>query len=165
MKIDLMFHELTIEEAHRLSECAAEMLELIEEVAPPTPKRRRRTKAEMELARQAGAVVESPESEDHAEAEQEEPPTPRRRRKRAVDDTGDYVEPASPKRRRRAKATEEQDEISDADVAKAASEGAQRLTPKVVTNILSEYGVDNVAELSQNQRREFMTALDEYVPF
>ncbi len=48
------------------------------------------------------------------------------------------------------------DDISDADVAKAASEGAQELTPTVVTAILEEFGVSVVNDLSQEQRREFV---------
>lgn len=136
-----------------------------EEVAEPAPKRKRRTKAEMEEARAAEAEEASEPEALAATGQLEDCPPASRRRRRQLDETGDDAKLASPKRRRRAKATEEQDEISDADVAKAASEGAQHLTPKVVTTILAEYGVSNVAELSQDQRGEFMTELDNYVPF
>ena len=51
-------------------------------------------------------------------------------------------------------------EISDRDVGKAASAAAQTLTPKVVQNIKGEYGVDNVAQLDQDQRREFIDQLN-----
>ena len=51
-------------------------------------------------------------------------------------------------------------EISDRDVGKAASAAAQTLTPKVVQKIKGEYGVDNVAQLDQDQRREFIDQLN-----
>ncbi len=45
--------------------------------------------------------------------------------------------------------------ISDQEVANAASVGAQHLAPKVVSEILEEFGVgNNVADLDQEQRRE-----------
>lgn len=52
------------------------------------------------------------------------------------------------------------DEISDADVAKAASNAAQVLTPAVVKAVLEEYGVGGVQELEQGQRREFIDQLN-----
>jgi len=51
-------------------------------------------------------------------------------------------------------------EISDHDVGKAASAAAQTLTPKVIQKIKGEYGVDNVAQLDQGQRREFIDQLN-----
>ena len=42
--------------------------------------------------------------------------------------------------------------ISDQEVAKAASAGAQQRTPKVVTAMLEEFGVAIVNELDQEQR-------------
>ena len=49
------------------------------------------------------------------------------------------------------------------DVAKAASEAARALTSPVVLAVLEEFGVGNVAELSQEQRREFTGQLREKV--
>ena len=46
--------------------------------------------------------------------------------------------------------------ISDQEVANAASIGAQHLAPKVVGEILEEFGVGKVADLDQDQRREFV---------
>ena len=51
-------------------------------------------------------------------------------------------------------------EISDGDVAKAASSAAQVLTPKVVQEVKGEYGVNNVQELDQDQRRSFIDQLN-----
>jgi len=51
-------------------------------------------------------------------------------------------------------------EISDRDVGKAASAAAQVLTVKVVQEIKGEYGVSNVQELDQDQRREFIDQLN-----
>ena len=187
MKIDLMFYELTVEEAHRLTQCVAEMPEPIEEVALPEPKRKRRTKAEMAEARAEESPQETEDPQDAGREETEDdPPTPRRRqrggdnasagrRKERASSENPTERAATAGQRSRKKTrplaaagtakSPSDDEISDADVAKAASEGAQRLTPKVVTGILEEFGVSNVAELSQEQRREFMKALDDYVAY
>jgi len=51
------------------------------------------------------------------------------------------------------------DELTDADVSKAASEGAKRLTPKVVMEILVKIGVECVNDLDQEQRRKFVDEL------
>ncbi len=182
MNIELKFTDLTLEEVQHIANSVLG-LTLVGETTALKPQRKRRTKAEIAKDRdtQAKAAVENNLDAHLAEAEEQEiaaeqqegpddPPEPRRRKR------GDDV-PAG-RQRQRAEATPEEkpkrgkrrkkaddDEISDADVAKAASEGAQRLTPKVVTGILEEFGVSNVAELSQEQRREFMKALDDYVAY
>ena len=55
------------------------------------------------------------------------------------------------------------DELTDADVSKAASEGAKRLTPKVVMEILVKIGVECVNDLDQEQRRKFVTKVKQLV--
>ena len=52
------------------------------------------------------------------------------------------------------------DEITDADLAKAASHGAEEIGPKLVTEILEQFGVGNVAELKDDQRKEFIDLID-----
>ena len=193
MSIDLRFNSLTIEQAKQFLKLAAAIFVVgssaeengVDEQidADQKPKRKRRTKAEMaeDRVNQAAIdranleVIDPPpdnrSSEEQAEGprsqEEDDPPAPRRRKRReaTAETAGQFLsrpEP-SPKRQRRRKKADD-DEISDADVAKAASEGAQRLTPKVVTSILEEFGVGNVAELDQTQRREFRIALDDYEP-
>ncbi len=54
-------------------------------------------------------------------------------------------------------------EITDADVSKKASEGANELTPVGVRKILDDMKlghVDNVADLDQDQRRKFIAKVD-----
>lgn len=74
--------------------------------------------------------------------------------------------PAGGRRKKNAKKTAsspsepEKSEITDADVAKAASAAAEKLTPKGVTEILDQFSVDNVGALNQEQRREFIDQLD-----
>ncbi len=54
-------------------------------------------------------------------------------------------------------------EITDRDVSKAASEGAQEIGPKAVRGILDQFGVSNVADLDQGQRREFIGLIDDAI--
>ena len=55
------------------------------------------------------------------------------------------------------------DDISDADLSKAASTGAETLTPVGVTAILEQFGVAHVSELEGASRREFLELLDEKI--
>lgn len=55
------------------------------------------------------------------------------------------------------------DDISDADLSKAASAGAEKITPNGVTSILVQFGVSHVSELVGKDRREFLDALDEVI--
>lgn len=158
MKVSITFHDLSGEAAFYLVKWSLGAIqpETAEKAEPS--RRKRRTKAEMDKARaQAEASEEGPPSQGPLD-----PPTPRRRKSRSEALPVDEHE--KPARRKRKK--KEDDGISDADVAKAASEGAQKLTPKVVSEILEEFGVGNVAELDQAQRREFMDILvAEKIPF
>ena len=52
------------------------------------------------------------------------------------------------------------DEITDADLARAASNGAEEIGPKLVTEILEQFGVGNVSELKGSQRKEFIELLN-----
>ena len=53
------------------------------------------------------------------------------------------------------------DDISDADLSKAASAGAEQITPNGVTAILEQFGVSHVSELVGASRREFIDLLDQ----
>ncbi|HZX69784.1 MAG TPA: hypothetical protein VFE77_03115 [Rhodanobacter sp.] len=48
------------------------------------------------------------------------------------------------------------EEITDADLAKAASAGARALTPRVVTELVAKFGVKTVGEMKGVQRRDFI---------
>lgn len=62
--------------------------------------------------------------------------------------------------RRSRRTTKEDKGISDADLAKAASEAAAVIGPDVVTQILDEdHGVETVNELPQDQRKKFTATL------
>jgi len=50
-------------------------------------------------------------------------------------------------------------DISDADLAKAASQAAAIVTPAPVIAYLGEFGVTEVSKLSQDLRREFLDGL------
>ena len=197
--MDIVFRNLSIDESKILiaiaekwlPSCGGDASVLL--TAPGEPeklKRPRRTKAEMaqarheeeekaKLARQAGAVVESPESEDR---DGEEEPVPRRRRRRSESATEEATEGNLRRGRRRREGVVDptptpgksrggcspstttkspsDDEISDEDVMRVASEGAQHLTPKVVTEVLEEFGVAHVGEFDQEQRREFIDQIE-----
>lgn len=97
----------------------------------------------------------------------------RRRRQRAADPT-DTTERASNaagdgQSRRRAASTAEtksrskDDEISDMDLAKAASHAVQFVLPSDVTALLEEYGVKKVNALGQGKRRYFLNDLEKLV--
>lgn len=158
------------------------------EEQPQKLRRRRRSKVEMAEARnqEARAAEEAdahPEGEpprrrrgraasdaEAADARGDEYDKPRRRRRRsAPDDDPSTAQPVG-RQRRRGKTTagtaptvtsgSAHDEITDRDVAKAASEGAQELTPAAVRGILDPFGVSNVADLNQGQRREFINLID-----
>ena len=98
------------------------------------------------------------------------------RRRRNSKKTGDAIEgaednveasdkPEPAKRRRKSKATEnvDADEISDADLSKAASQGASEITPKGVMEILEQFGVEKVEQLEGGQRREFLDLVNEAI--
>ena len=163
MKISLTFHELTLTEvAESLASVASAQTcghkESPQETPAEKPKRHRRTKAEMEADRVAEkpAEVEEAKAEKPAEVEEVKVETPRRRRRRDVEPVTASVE--TPKRR--GKATPATDELSDIDVAKAASDGAQERTPKFIIDLLGEFGAGHISQLGQLQRREFIERID-----
>lgn len=53
--------------------------------------------------------------------------------------------------------------ISDADLTKAASEGARVLGPEFVTAWLTEFGVGEVSKLAQGVRREFIDGISDEI--
>lgn len=149
MKVTITLTDLSAAEACRVMEG----FRLTPSVDPPAadsqpaddfkPRRRRRTKAEMDAAHATEAASSADEA---APSETEAAPT-RRRRRRRPSDPGDHA-------RDNAVA-----EITDADIAKAASDAARPLTPKVVLEELAKFNVTNVAALDQEQRQNFMSML------
>ena len=160
------------------------------EEQPQKPRRRRRTKAQMDEVRaQVAEGQEKAWAQEQADKDDTEEVLKRRRRRRSApdsnvaDEDGNFSE-EKPKRRRRRRPTEdpepkrrrrhraasdnekpisEGDEITDRDVSKAASEGAQYLTPAAVRGILDQFGVANVGDLDQPQRREFIDMVEQAV--
>ena len=61
---------------------------------------------------------------------------------------------------RRRRTTPVEEGISDADVTKAASQAAAKITPKIVMDILKEdFGVGSANELPQAKRQAFLDEL------
>lgn len=75
---------------------------------------------------------------------------------------GSAPAPSEPRRRRRA-APAEPEGISDAEVAKAASEGARVLGPETVMEILTEFDVDSTDKLPQDVREEFIKLVNDEI--
>lgn len=117
--------------------------------ADPTTGRRRRAGAD------AGSSSTEPASDAGASA------GPRRSRRSAEPEPDQ--KPAASEEPRRRRRTEEQtnvDRITDADLTKAASQAGEKLTPKLVMQILREdYGVGTVNEIPQDKRRAFLDTL------
>ena len=148
------------------------------EAAKPKTRKPRRTKAQMAEARAAEAAPDYTKGVDaitgRGESIEPEDPTPRRRRTAATT----AEQEATPRRRRTPEPDDESpqgmseahegpklvvDEVSDADVAKAASAAAEILTPDVVMAVLEEFGVASVDMLDQDARRDFIAILDQKV--
>lgn len=186
MKVTVCFNNLTMEEARAVIGAASgvstvhlsapSVREVAEEEQLQKPRRRRRTKAEMKEVRAEEQLECQTAEEQEAEAEVE-PKRRRRRRPAAVAEENTTEEGKKrrrrrgtvipeddpPKRRRRSTANKEPDEITDRDVSKAASEGAQELTPAAVRGILDQFGVANVGDLDQSQRCEFIDMVDQAI--
>ena len=128
----------------------------------PTEGRRRRRGAE--------AAPSASETSAPATATPAEPTSGSVRRRRAAIEEAAAAPAASPtegRRRRSASATDtpssnatgsatSPSEITDADLSKAASEGARNLTPKRVEKILEEFKVAKLQDLRDGQRRRFI---------
>lgn len=127
--------------------------------AESSPRRRRRSSA-AEDASSAGTGAEA----------STEATSTRRTRRASAESAPSQSAPESasspseePRRRRRAAPVEEPKGISDADLTKACSEAARVLTPKVVQEILGEFGVKMANEIKPDDRREFLDLLDKEV--
>lgn len=55
------------------------------------------------------------------------------------------------------------DKISDADLARAASHAAMKITPKAVMSILEQFGVEKTNDLKPEVRREFLDQVEDAV--
>jgi len=131
----------------------------------PTTTRRRRAGADAgssstEPASDAGASAGRPRrsrsAEPAEEAPAEEAPVSRRRRSAEPEPTPPAEEPV----RRSRRAAPAEDGISDADLTKAASQAAAKITPKVVMQILKEdYGVTTTNDVPKDKRQEFLDTL------
>ena len=123
--------------------------------ADETPKRKRRTKAEMAQARADEATKET----DYENTEGDTQPT--------TDSVGGR------KKKRRSSAGgsaaahgNEADTISDADLSKAASTAGAVITPSGVTAAVAKFGGKKlVSTIPQVARREFLAYLDQLVDY
>lgn len=185
MKIDIIIRDLSLDEARAELSRISGVSEIafsppIAEAPSPEeekpPKRKRRTKEQIESDKRVAeaaagdeAPVEAPADTEPEEASAEipvetEPEKPARRRRTAPAEA-----PAAAKLRPRRRAAGVEDdtppaeEITDEHVMKATSEAASKITPKKVLSILEEFGVVGVGELNQDQRREFMDRLSEEI--
>ncbi len=101
--------------------------------------------------RRRGRKTTSEPTEPATSSEPE--PTKRRRRARSTE------APAETKgrtRRRASAALSPSDDLKDTDLSKAASGLADATNPKVVLDLLEEFGVTKVGELKGDARREFL---------
>ncbi len=80
---------------------------------------------------------------------------------RAEDEPFPRETPEPTTRRRRARTDTPSDEIKDTDLSKAASGLAEATNPRVVLDLLTEFGVSMVSDLSGDARREFLDAVAE----
>lgn len=153
MKMQITFTEVSIREAAFLLEFVQEHLpEIGPEPNDSKPKRKRRTAAKMA---QAKHEAEQDVAQEAAATASGDPPPPRRRKKRGGE-TDPTVADGRRKKTRSTTKSPSDDDITDEDVMKVASEGAQHLTPKWVVDKLAEFGAAMVNDLDQEQRREFV---------
>ena len=158
MKMSIFFHDLTPEEAAGLIALhdIKGTIEQLEPKAKPA-KRKRRTNAEI-------AVDKAAESEPTPPSDDTGPAVAEANVKRGRKKRGGGVDPTLAPSKRQKRGTKPSssatkspsDDITDIEVSRVASEGAQALLPKYIVQKLEEFGVAIVNELSQEQRREFV---------
>jgi hypothetical protein len=105
---------------------------------------------EYEVGAERVEVAPAPEPE----AAKPEPKKPSKRK-------GPAEKAAEPEPAEEVEAAVETSDITDADLAKAASHAAGKITPAVVKEILAEFGVDNVQQLGSEVRQQFLDDLRE----
>lgn len=139
-----------------------------EEPAAEEPRRGRRARTEEAEApaaevpstgrrRRAGADASSPSTEPASDVGASAGP---RRSRRSEPEPAPAPAAEEPRRRRRTEEQPKDDRITDADLAKAASQASEKLTPKLVMQIIKEdFGVETVSEIPQDKRREFLDTL------
>lgn len=133
------------EEAPRRSRRSAEPAEAPTEEVPPTTRRRR-------AGADAGSSTTEPASDAGASGG-------RRARRSAEPEPAPAPAAEEPRRRRRTEAPQD-DRITDADLTKAASQAGEKLTPKLVMQIIKEdHGVETVNDIPQEERRKFLETL------
>ena len=116
--------------------------------------------------RRRRAVAGGDASTSSAEGTEAVNPTGRRRKQ--AKSSAEAADGAKEKKGRRASTkpaesvsspSDGDEDLTDADMAKAASEAARVLTPKVVMDILQEFGVGVVNDIPQGERQEFVELL------
>ncbi len=157
MKIGMYFDDLTEEEAEALLAYANTGTEPAEE---EKPKRSRRSKK----ADDEGDENPEPKRRKRRKSSDDEDEAPKKRGRRSKKADEDEGEDDAPKRSRRSGRKKKDDtDISDSDLRKAASEAAEVITPDGVTEMIAEFGADNVKDIPQAQRKEFIEYLNDEV--
>lgn len=141
----------------------------VEEQAPTeeTPTRTRRSRADAGAASSTTEPASDAGVSDGRRLRRTSAPEPApaaaeeaapRRSRRSAEPAAEEVKAEEPVRRRRTAPAVEG--ISDAEVAKAASQAAQKLTPALVMQIMKEdHGVTLANEIPQDQRQKFLDTL------
>lgn len=122
-------------EGSSTSDSGGEISPQTEAAAEPKTRRKRATKAEMVERRRLAELGES-------------------------DETGEAGHNSVGETASELGQSEAVESLTDADMSKAASEGARVIGPEAVTAILSEFGVASVNELPQERRQEFVDNVD-----
>lgn len=149
------------EASNSAASSAGETQGAVQDDAAPLPRRRRGSSPAAESTTSSPSAPSASPSGSEAE--------PRRRRRSEAAPSAATVPTATseaePRRRRASTASTTAEtapshsEITDADLSRAASEGARHLTPKVVLELLSSYGVKSTGELKGGKRAEFLAAV------
>ncbi len=168
MKASITFSELSLNQLQEFVDCGKGLDE--------------RARADEKPVRGSSREVDEMPYDAKPSREDKTDEKPARRRQRrlteAPSETNDGDTEPKPRKRQRKRSPKTDDggavgevgegdegegEITDADVSKKASEGANELTPVGVRKILDDMKlghVDNVADLDQDQRRKFIARID-----
>ncbi len=131
----------------------------VDETQPEPTKKLKRRSCRGSSAEPSTADAKTDAGEGSRSQGSDDPPTPRRRRARTS--SADATEKGVRGRRRKANSASPSDELKDTDLSKAASALADATNPKVVLDLLEEFGVAKVGELEGDARREFVKAAAE----
>ena len=155
MTISLTFHDLEAAEALALM--------LFHSSTSEKPKSSRRTstsKTSSEPSKEPKSRSTRRSTTKSTDDTAPEPEAKTSRRGKSAPST-DAPAPRGARGRRKAAAKSPSKEIKDVELVKAASTLAEATNPSVVMSILEEFGVSSCEKIPQDQRREFLTRMEE----